>query len=166
MKKWKYIGLAFLAIYALVAVPGCTTRTGILYAETRFSAGMAGVMVTGVSMWGSGPKRDALSTTLGIWGVFHTVLFAWWWDTLMLPYDLYLLGDGIGFHVYDQDGRPVPKVRITAYGAESGYHLDEETDEHGHLYLPRRERSFNYVSAEKTGPASKFPVQHTPYNQC
>ena len=135
----------------LVGIPGCVHRTGTLYCDTRMSLGGLVILSKGISMWGSGPKRDAFSTAIGSFLTLRALLFSWWWDTLCIPYDIYLKFDGVDFYVYDQDGRPIPDVAITAYGESSSYGMEKKTDANGHLYYPRREKGFTSLTVTKEG---------------
>lgn len=151
-KRTKYIiGASLFFLSLLTGIPGCIQRTGTLYCDTRVSLNGPVVLVKGTSMWGSGPKRDSFSVAVGSFLTLRALLFSWWWDTLCIPYDIYLKFDGIDFYVYDQDGLPIPDVTIKTYGEASLYGIEKKTDAKGHLYYPRCVKGFTSLSAKKEG---------------
>lgn len=151
-KRTKHmIRASLFALPLLTGVLGCVQRTGTLYCDTRVSLYGPVILVKGTSMWGSGPKRDAFSTTVGSILTLKALLFSWWWDTLCIPYDIYLRFDGVNFYVYDQDGNPIPDVLISACGKDSFFGLDKKTDANGRFYYPRRVKSFTSLVTTRDG---------------
>ena len=102
-------------------------------------------------MWGAGSKRDSFSTLAGSVLTIKGLLFSWWWDTLCIPYDIYLRFNGVDFYVYDQDGQPVPDVQIITYSEDSFYGIKDKTDDRGHFYYPRCVNGFTSVIVTKDG---------------
>ncbi len=145
------IGGGLFALSLLVGIPGCVHRTGTLFCDTKFALSGPVILVKGTSMWGAGPHRDAFSTTVGSFLTLKLLLFSWWWDTLCIPYDIYLKFDGVNFYVYDQDGKPIPDVLIRTHGEDSFYGIEEKTDAKGRLYYPRRVKGFTSLTATKEG---------------
>ena len=145
------IRASLFALPLLTGVLGCVRRTGALYCDTLVSLSGPVILVRGTSMWGSGVKRDSFSTTVGSILTLKALLFSWWWDTLCIPYDIYLKFDGVDFYVYDQDGLPIPDVTIKTYGEASLYGMEKKTDAKGHLYYPRSVQGFKSLSAKKEG---------------
>lgn len=139
------------ALLLLVGLLGCVSRTGTFYCESRLSMQGPSIIMKGVSMWGADPKRDVLSTMVGSALTIKGLLFSWWWDTLCIPYDIYLRSNGVDFYVYDQDGQPVPDAQIIAYGTDSFYGIKDKTDDRGHFYYPRCVKGFTSVNVTKDG---------------
>ena len=108
-KRTKYIiGASLFALSLLTGIPGCIQRTGTLYCDTAFSSKVGiRTLCKGASFFGEGDHHSVLSVSLGAFLTLRTVLFSWWWDTLCIPYDIYLRFDGVNFYVYDQDGNPL-----------------------------------------------------------
>lgn len=152
-KRTKCITGAWLfALSLLTGIPGCVQRTGTLYCDTAFSSKVGiRTLCKGASFFGEGDHHSVLSVSLGAFLTLRTVLFSWWWDTLCIPYDLYLRSDGVNFYVYDQDGNPIPDVLISACGNDSFYKLEKTTDANGRFYYPRRVNSFELFAATRDG---------------
>lgn len=152
-KRTKYIiGASLFALSLLIGIPGCVQRTGTLYCDTAFSSKVGiRTLCKGASFFGEGDHHSVLSVSLGAFLTLRTVLFSWWWDTLCIPYDLYLRSDGVNFYVYDQDGNPIPDVLISACGKDSFYKLEKTTDANGRFYYPRRVNSFELFAATRDG---------------
>ena len=103
-KRTKHmIRASLFALPLLTGVLGCVRRTGALYCDTLVSLSGPVILVKGTSMWGAGVKRDSFSTTVGSILTLKALLVSWWWDTLCIPYDIYLRFDGVNFYVYDQE---------------------------------------------------------------
>ena len=152
-KRTKYIiGASLLALSLLIGIPGCVQRTGTLYCDTAFSSKVGiRTLCKGASFFGEGDHHSVLSVSLGAFLTLRTVLFSWWWDTHCIPYDIYLRFDGVNFYVYDQDGKPIPDVLISACGKDSFYKLEKTTDANGRFYYPRRVNSFELFAATRDG---------------
>lgn len=147
----KILLLVLLAVSVAVGISGCVHRSGELYCDTRFSAQGTTVLVKGVRWWDGGPKRDIVSTSIGTFFILRLALFSWWWDTVCLPYDIYLRTDGIDFIVRDEMGRPVPGTLLTGYGEYSQCGLHKKTDSGGRVYFPRREYRMSWLQVTKDG---------------
>ena len=152
-KRTKYmIGGSLFALSLLTGIPGCVHRTGTLYCDTAFSAEVGiRTLCKGASFFGEGNHHSASTVSLGSFLTLRAVLFSWWWDTLCIPYDIYLKFDGINFYVYDQDGNPISDVSIKACGTDSFYVLEKTTDANGRFYYPRRVDSFDLFAATRDG---------------
>ena len=145
------IGGGLFVLSLLVGIPGCVHRTGTLFCDTRVSLYGPDILFNGTNMWGGGFHRDSFSTAMGSLLTLRLLLFSWWWDTLCIPYDIYLKSDGINFYVYDQDGHPIPDVLIKASGTDSFFKLEKKTDANGRFYYPRRVNSFELFVATRDG---------------
>lgn len=150
-KRTKFIIGGLFTLSLLVGIPGCVHRTGTLFCDTKFALSGPGILVNGISLWGTGHHRNALSAIVGSFLTLKLLLFSWWWDTLCIPYDIYLKFDGVNFYVYDQDGNPIPDVLIRTRGEDSLFGIEEKTDSNGHLYYPRRVEGFNSLVAIRDG---------------
>ena len=139
------------ALSFLVGIPGCVHRTGTLFCDTRVSLYGPDILVNGTNMWGGGFHRDSFSTAMGSFLTLRLLLFSWWWDTLCIPYDIYLKFDGVNFYVYDQDGNPIPDVLISACGNDSFFEYEGKTDANGRFYYPRRVKSFSSLVTTRDG---------------
>jgi len=151
-KRTKYIiGGGLFTLSLLVGIPGCVHRTGTLFCDTRVSSAGPSILVNGASLWGEGLHRSTYSTAIGSFLTLRLLLFSWWWDTLCIPYDIYLKFDGVNFYVYDQDGRPIPDVLIKASGTDSFFEYERKTDANGRFYYPRRVKSFSSLVTTRDG---------------
>lgn len=151
-KRTKYIiGASLFALSLLTGIPGCVHRTGTLFCDTKVSLSGPVILVKGVSLWGERLHRSTFSTAIGSFLILRLILFSWWWDTLCIPYDIYLKFDGVDFYVYDQDGLPIPDVTIKMHGEASLCGMEKKTDSKGHLYYPRRVNGFTSLVVTKEG---------------
>ena len=152
-KRTKYmVGASLFALSLLTGIPRCVHRTGTLYCDTAFSAKVGiRTLCNGASFFGEGDHHSVLSVSLGSFLTLRAVLFSWWWDTLCIPYDIYLKFEGVNFYVYDQDGNPIPDVLIRANGEDAFFELEKKTDAEGRFYYPRRVESFASLVATRDG---------------
>ena len=152
-KRTKYmIEVLLFALSLLTGILGCIQRTGTLYCDTEVSSKVGiRTLCNGASFFGEGYHHSVLSVSIRGFLTLRAILFSWWWDTLCIPYDIYLKFDGVNFYVYDQDGKPIPDVLISACGTDSFFWLEKKTDATGRFYYPRRVNSFELFAATKDG---------------